>query len=181
VALAQRLNPYRGNHNDNHNPEDNPMNRPRLAFTLFALALAGGALSTPIAAQDEPPEYRDRADSREAWRRGYERGFERGYEKGLAESRRAPVAAPAPPPPRIGPIHVTGATYGTSSRSCDATRWVASRANGRRSHSFEVTNDICGDPSRGDRKELEVAYRCGEIARTASAPEHRTLTLDCSL
>ena len=158
------------------------MIRTRLAPFLAALSLASSGL--PAAAQDEPPEYRDRADSREAWRRGYERGFERGYEKGLAEGqRRAPPAAmPAPPPaPRLGPIHVTGASYGTPSRSCDATRWVGSRANGRRSQTFEVTNDICGDPARGDRKTLEVAYRCGEVARTASAVEHRSIVLDCNL
>lgn len=153
------------------------MIRMPMCLALAALLLA------PVCsrAQDEPPEYR--GESREAWRHGYERGFERGYEKGLAEGQRRAAAAPPPPPPapRIGPIRVTGASYGTSSRSCDATRWVASRANGRRSHSFEVTNNICGDPSRGDRKELEVAYRCGEIAKTASAPEHRTITLDCNL
>ena len=157
------------------------MIRPRLAPVLASLALAAGGL--PAVAQEEPPEYRDRADSREAWRRGYENGFERGYAKGLAEGQRhAPPAAPPPPPaPRIGPIHVTGATYGTMSRSCDATRWVGSRANGRRSFSFEVTNAICGDPAHGDRKTLEVAYRCGEVARNASAVEHRTVTLDCNL
>ena len=60
----------------------------RTRFTPALLALAVAASGLPAAAQDEPPEYRDRADSREAWRRGYERGFERGYEKGLEESRR---------------------------------------------------------------------------------------------
>jgi hypothetical protein len=156
------------------------MTRPRIASAFFTFALAAGGM--PAVAQDEPPEYRDRADSREAWRRGYERGFERGYEKGLAEvSRRAPPAPPPPPAPRIGPIHVTGASYGTLSHSCDATRWVGSRANGRRTFTFEVTNAMCGDPARGDRKTLEVSYRCGEVARTASAVEHRSVTLDCNL
>ena len=157
------------------------MIRPRLAPVLAALALSTSGI--PAVAQDEPPEYRDRADSREAWRRGYEHGFERGYEKGIAEGqRRAPVAAPMPPPaPRLGPIHVTGASYGTLSRSCDATRWVGSRANGRRTFTFEVTNGMCGDPARGDRKSLDVSYRCGEVARTASAVEHRPVTLDCNL
>ena len=147
---------------------------------LAAAALAAGlAPSLALHAQDEPPEYRDRADAREAYRRGYERGFERGYAEGLAEGEHRVAAPPPPPPPRTGPIHVIRATYGSESRSCDATRWVASRANGRRAHSFEVTNAICGDPARGDRKTLEVAYRCGEIGKTASAFEHRTLALDC--
>lgn len=121
----------------------------------------------------------------DAYRRGYDEGFERGYQKGLEEAERRARAAAVPPPPpppaapRTGPIHVTGAFYGTSSRNCDATRYVARRANGKGSHSFEVTNEICGDPAHGDRKSLEVTYRCGEIVKTASANEHRTIYLDC--
>lgn len=34
-------------------------------------------------------------------------------------------------------------------------------------------------PEYRDRKSLEVAYRCGEIDKTASAFEHRTISLDC--
>lgn len=138
------------------------------------------------AAGDEPVE--KRADYREGYRRGYDDGFASGYRKALEESaaRAAPVPAPAvpvapPPPPRAtGPITVSTAYYGTSSKSCDATRWVARRANGRRTSSFEVSNEICGDPARGDRKQLEVTYVCGSIAKTASAFEHRTVYLDCT-
>ena len=160
-------------------------------------AFAAAAAALPVAAQpvkpsydrpsyEEPQEYRDRSDEfREAFRRGYERGFERGYERGLAEGERraanaVPPPPPAPPAPRIGPIRITGAYYGTSSRNCDATRWLAHRANGKRSYSVEVTNEICGDPAHGQRKELEVTYRCGDIEKTASANEHRTIYLNCS-
>jgi len=156
-----------------------------------ALAIAALAFTLPAAAQpmppryDEPPEIRDRGDE---YRRGYEAGFERGYARGLAEGERrgAPVMAPPPPQPlpppapRLGPIRVTGAYYGTSSKNCDATRWLSHRANGKRSYSIEVTNDICGDPARGQRKELNATYRCGEIQKSASANEHRTIYLDCS-
>ena len=152
------------------------------ARLLMALGLAG----TPGAfAQDEPPEYRDRTDYRDAWRKGYEQGFERGYAKGLQEGERRgatafpPPSSPPPPPVASGPIRVTGAFYGTSSKNCDATRFVASRANGKRNYSFEVTNSICGDPARGDRKQLEVTYYCGNLSKTASAYEHRTIYLDC--
>jgi hypothetical protein len=150
---------------------------------LACMALAGA----PAFAQDEPPEYRDRGDQREAYRRGYERGFERGYAKGRDEGeRRGPPVIVAPPPPaspppmRVGPIHVTGAYYGTSAKNCDATRWLGSRANGKRTYSIEVTNNICGDPARGDRKSLEVTYRCGDITKATSANEHRTVYLDCA-
>jgi hypothetical protein len=130
---------------------------------------------------DDPPEYRDRSDYRDAYRKGYERGFERGFAKGLAEGeRRAPPPPAAPPPPRLGPIRVTGAAYGTASRNCNAGKYVASRANGKRSYSFEVSNAICGDPAQGQRKTLEVTYYCGGVMKTASANEHRTIYLDCS-
>src|SRR4051812_35727433 len=118
----------------------------------------------------------------DAYRKGYDEGFERGYQKGLEEGeRRSRVAAPPPPPaaPLLGPIHVTGAYYGTSSRNCDATRFLARRADGKRYYSFEVTNEICGDPAHGDRKSLEVTYRCGGVGKTASANEHRTIYLEC--
>ena len=70
--------------------------------------------------------------------------------------------------------------YGTSSKSCNATHYVARRANGNRTFSFEVNNSMCGDPAKGDRKELTVTYICGSIAKTAQAYEHRTIYLDCS-
>jgi hypothetical protein len=151
-----------------------------MTMKRFIFVLAAASAFGPAFAQDREDERAERA-----YKRGYEEGFERGYQKGLREGeRRAAEAAPPPPPapappPRSGPIRVTGAFYGTTSRNCDATRFVASRANGKRSFSFEVTNEICGDPARGDRKSLEVTYRCGEILKSTSANEHRTIYLDC--
>lgn len=156
-------------------------NKILLAATMFLSAISAQAQPRY---DDDPPEYRDRRDEREAHRRGYERGFERGYAKGMDEGQRRMAAPPPPPPPpaapRLGPIRVTGAYYGTPSKNCDATRYVGGRANGKRSYSFEVTNTMCGDPVRGDRKSLEVTYRCGEIIKSASAYEHRTIYLDCN-
>jgi hypothetical protein len=74
---------------------------------------------------------------------------------------------------------VIRAHYGTSSKNCDATRFVRRQGDGHRQHSFKVTNEMCGDPARGDRKTLEVAYWCGEIERHASAREHQTIFLNC--
>ena len=152
----------------------------------IAIAMTAALLALPAFAQPMPPDDEDMRghgdEFRDAYRKGYERGFERGYAKGLAdgERRAAPIVAPPPPPPpRSGPIHVTGAAYGTSSHNCDATRFMRSHANGKRSYSVEVSNSICGDPAHGDRKSLDVTYRCGEIEKTASANEHRTIFLDC--
>ena len=156
---------------------------PHAHVIVLALAL-GLAAALPAAAADgeAPPD--DRPDYREGYRRGYDDGFASGYRKGIEEARRAAPAAAAPPPPPpprpTGPITVSSAYYGTASKSCDATRWVARRANGRRTATIEVSNEMCGDPARGDRKQLEVTYVCGSIAKTASGYEHRSVYLDCT-
>jgi hypothetical protein len=147
------------------------------------LALA----STTAVAQREvtAPGVEENDSYRSGYKRGYDDGYARGYRKALEEGRGAAqnVAPPPPPPPprSTGPIVVSGAVYGTSSKNCDATRHVARHANGKSTYSFEVTNSMCGDPARGDRKELNVTYICGSIAKTAQAYEHRTIYLDCSL
>lgn len=165
------------------------MPRPKIAVTLATLlcTAAFGALAQPRDNRDddEPPEYRDRQEVRDAYRRGYERGFDRGYRKGSQDAERRPVPVapppppPAPPPQILGPIKVTSAFYGTSSKNCDATRFVGRQSNGHRQHSFKVTNEMCGDPARGDRKTLEVVYWCGDVSRSASAREHQTIFLNC--
>jgi len=151
-----------------------------------AITLCAGALSVsaqPNRGRDDDDEQFDRQDLRDAYRRGYERGYDRGYRKGMAEGDRRPPPIPAPPPPPatpvLGPIKVTSAYYGTSAKSCDATRYVARQSNGKRTHSFKVTNEMCGDPSRGDRKELQVTFWCGEVSRSASAREHQNIYLNC--
>lgn len=153
-----------------------------------ALALAGGTAAIAQRGGEagyDNDEYRGyNQELRDAYRRGYERGYDRGYRKGQesAERRAPPPPAVIAPPPNVptGPIRVTGAYYGTSDRNCQAGRQVAQVANGKRSYSFKVTNDICGDPSPGNRKSLEVTYTCGQLQKTASAREHTTLYLDCS-
>ena len=156
------------------------------AALLLAATTASAQQNRGRDDDDDPAEYHDRQEARDAYRRGYERGFERGYRKGFDDGeRRAPIAAPPPPPPPppvivLGPIRVASAFYGTSSKSCDATRHVGRQSNGKRSHSFKVTNEMCGDPSRGDRKTLEVTFWCGQVSRTASAREHQTIFLNCN-
>jgi hypothetical protein len=142
-----------------------------------ALLAAALLAALPALAQD-----RDSYEYREGYRRGYDDGFAAGYRKALEEGRGAPPPAPAyvPPPPRLGPIRVTRALYGSTSRSCDATRHVGHQANGRINATVKVSNDMCGDPAKGERKQLEVTFTCGAITKTASAYEHRDVYLDCS-
>ena len=140
---------------------------------LFAACLLAAGPS--VADADEPHAG---GGPREAYREGYQRGYDDGFAAGYRKAQdEARAAAPAGP---TGPIAISGAVYGTSSKRCDATRYVARRANGKRRYSFEVSNEMCGDPSRGDRKSLDVTYICGTVARTASANEHRTIYLDCT-
>ena len=147
------------------------------AFVALA-TLAGAAGAQGYRMPDDEDEYRGRnQDLRDAYRRGYDRGYRKGME--AAERRGPPVAVPPPHVP-TGPIQVTGAHYGSDSRNCQALRQVARLANGKRSYSFKVTNEICGDPHPGQRKTLEVKYTCGHLLKTASAREHQTIYLDCS-
>ena len=141
---------------------------------LLAVLLTAAAAS---ALADDEDRARDPHEAyREGYQRGYEDGFDRGYAKAREEARVQATEAPRP----TGPITVSSARYGTSSKDCDATRYVARRANGKRSYSFEVSNEMCGDPAHGDRKELQVSYICGALAKSASANEHRNIYLDCS-
>ena len=158
--------------------------RTRLICATAAL-LATAAMPGMAPAQD-----RDSYDYREGYRRGYDDGYAAGYRRALEEGSRPPVViTPPPPPPPVvqppgprptGPITITRAIYGSPSRSCDATRFVARQANGRLNANVGVTNDMCGDPAPGSRKQLEVTYTCGRIVREASAYEHRSVYLVCS-
>ncbi len=113
----------------------------------------------------------------DGYKRGYKEGFSEGYRKGQGDARGTAVATP---PPIGGSINIQVARYGSSNKICDATRHVRLKAQGKLSASIDATNSICGDPDPGQRKELEVNYTCGSVAKTASAYEHRTVYLDCS-
>ena len=162
------------------------MKKTVIAALVLGAAFAGAAGAQGYRMDDDDDEYRGRSQElRDAYRRGFERGYDRGYRKGMeASDRRGPpqVIAPPPPPPNVptGPIQVTGAYYGTDERNCQAGRQMARAANGKRSYSFKVTNEICGDPAPGKRKSLEVTYTCGHLQKQASAREHQTIYLDCS-
>lgn len=80
---------------------------------------------------------------------------------------------------RPATIAVARATYGTWSRSCDATPHIAAQASGRTHFHIHVDNNLCGDPHQGRQKVLDVSYYCGGYHKTASANEHDSLTLSC--
>jgi hypothetical protein len=126
-----------------------------------------------------------RFEETEAYKAGFKEGYSRGYREGMSEGEKRGASYAPPPPvaapkPVLGPITISNAYYGTEKKNCNATHWLSRRVNGRATASVEVENSICGDPAPGARKSLEVSYICGQVAKTASGYEHRTLYLDCT-
>ena len=137
--------------------------------------------ATAFAQRSERDVYDD------GYKAGFKEGYAKGFKEGLAEGEKRAAGyappPPAPPPPKAGPngpIRIQGAFYGTPSKNCNATHWLARHADGRVNASVDVENKICGDPAPGQRKSLEVTYLCGTFPKSASAFEHRTLYLDCA-
>lgn len=116
------------------------------------------------------------SDFRDGYAQGYKEGFDAGYRKATGEQGSAPAVQS-----KGFPIAVQVATYGPdgSRDRCDATHYVRRRANGQRSVSVDITNQMCGDPAPGKRKGVEITYMCGSVAKTASAYEHRSAYLYC--
>jgi len=150
------------------------------AMRLVAALAASGAVAVAAEGPSGPGTGDTSDDYRAGYRAGYDDGFQRGYEKAMREANVPPAAAPAVSTRATGPITISRAVYGTSSKSCDATRWAARMANGRATASLDVSNSICGDPAPGDRKSLSVTYVCGTIAKSADGFEHRSVYLDCT-
>ncbi len=137
---------------------------------MTALALAAMLVAVDAQAQNSD-------DFKDGYARGYQEGFDAGYQKALAEQRNAVDAAS-----KNFPIAITAASYGPEggNKRCDATHYARKEANGRRTASVAVTNNMCGDPAPGERKSLEITYLCGALAKTASAYEHRSAYLSCN-
>ena len=131
--------------------------------------VAAATVALPAAAQSS-------SDFKDGYAQGYKEGFDAGYRKGIAEQRSATEAAP-----KNFPIAILVASYGPEGarERCDATRYVRKEAHGRHNASVAVTNNMCGDPAPGKRKQIEITYQCGAVAKTASAYEHRSAYLSC--
>lgn len=110
----------------------------------------------------------------------YERGYREGYRAGFQDAQKSGGGRAAQGQGRKARgIVVIKARYGDDERGCDLTAWAAQRFNSRTSAEVDVTNEICGDPAPTQRKELTVDYLCDGEARSASAYEHRRLSLYC--
>lgn len=134
-----------------------------------ALVLAGLLLTLAV-----PPAFAE-SDFERGYREGYGIGYRDGQSAGRAGQSNLvnrPSAGPAG-------IVVIRAWYGDEHKYCDLTAWAAKHFNSRTSAEVEVTNQICGDPSPGNRKSLRVEYLCKGQTKTEDAYEHRRLSLHC--
>jgi hypothetical protein len=147
------------------------------AMRLILMLLCAAAVTTAPAFGQSPVD--DSMSPQEAYAQGFKDGWKEGYAQAKKDLSGATASVVAPKPTPY-PITVSLASYGTSNRNCNATHYVARRANGKLSASIDATNSICGDPAPGDRKSLDVTYVCGDRAKTATAYEHRTVYLNCS-
>ena len=79
-------------------------------------------------------------------------------------------------------IRILSAQYGDprSGELCDAAAPIASLCDGRSQCSFDVRNTaLCGDPSFGVVKQLDVTYTCGVGYYKTRVSEYDTSKLAC--
>ncbi|MEM9300821.1 MAG: hypothetical protein AAGE01_01840 [Pseudomonadota bacterium] len=77
-------------------------------------------------------------------------------------------------------LRIVDAYYGVGNRSCNATRAAADRCEGRGGCEVRADNGLCGDPARGDRKELVINYSCGDGLRSILVREGEIARAYCS-
>lgn len=94
------------------------------------------------------------------------------------------------PPSTMAKIVIQSATYSSMRKECDATNYVAMRCSrGGGNCSFQVSNNMCGDPDHGKQKVLQVVYQCAMFrngqwyinndAMSMEAFEHHNIEIMC--
>ncbi len=79
---------------------------------------------------------------------------------------------------RYGGISIHEAIYGTGYRYCDAT-YAVRHCDGLDSCQIRASNNLCGDPHKGERKTLKVIYSCGYGTREARIRERESGYIEC--
>ena len=97
--------------------------------------------------------------------------------------------SPMLPPATTARITIQWANYSAMQGECDATQYVGMVCQGKGDCSFQVSNNMCGDPAHGKQKVLTVNYKCSVFhngnwftyneAQEAYAYEHKTLEIHC--
>lgn len=76
-------------------------------------------------------------------------------------------------------LWIAEAAYGAGDRFCNATPVFQRYCEGNSRCSVRVDNDLCGDPARGARKQVEIDYFCNGRRYAVDVPENRTAVLSC--
>ena len=101
--------------------------------------------------------------------------YRRGYDDGYAAAQREARGGDH----RDWRVYVEDAEYGTHFASCDARRAVRNEIERNRG-AVRASNQLCGDPARGEPKRLRIVYRCGDSeAVRVVAREDETVRLSC--
>ena len=89
---------------------------------------------------------------------------------------------PSPQPPRNwqrGRIYLEQVLYGIENSACDATERFVQSCNEKSSCNVTVTNNLCGDPARGQRKAADISYWCNGELQQLQVREKGMATLNC--
>lgn len=79
-----------------------------------------------------------------------------------------------------GQITILDVVYGRDERTCRALDAARARCEGQTNCELRAEDRLCGDPYRGVRKELFVAFHCGDGARyTVSVMQDEIARLHC--
>lgn len=99
----------------------------------------------------------------------------------LAEGDSASIycrQAPVPAASQQGLI-IREAVYGRGARHCDAQARLSSECDGQSRCSVRVDNSLCGDPAKGDQKDIRIRYDCLGKEKTMTVSERSTAVLTC--
>ena len=134
--------------------KQNVFSRPLRTLALVALCTAS------VSAFAQSQEYR----------RGYDDGFRAAQNGNQSSDDRG----------RGQRISILEARYGRGGRVCDARRSVQNIVDQQGETTFEVNNNLCGDPAQNQTKTLSVTFQCGRSnpVRT-SADETEGLRIAC--
>jgi hypothetical protein len=117
--------------------------------------------------------------------RQYQRGYDAGYQAGInsvqqGDHRDGRRDERHDGGNRDAHIRVLDAQYGRGNRVCNAAPVVQRFVDQRGEGTFQVSNDLCGDPAPNETKTLNVTYQCDrENPMRIAANEGNPLRISC--
>lgn len=110
---------------------------------------------------------------------GQSNDYRRGYDDGYAAAQHAMHDGHGRPGPGWNGIRIEEAEYGARGAICDARPMVQNQVE-QNGGNVLASNQLCGDPARGQGKHLRIVYRCGDSEPIrVIASENEMLRLSC--